>query len=142
MKGSDRIIKRLIQKAEEAREKAIARYSNFRVGAALLSKDGKIYTGCNIENPSLTLGVCAERVALYKALSEGAKSFDAIAVVSNEETYCSPCGSCRQLLWEFSPGLKVILMDREAGPMVKNIGELLPAVFDYRGLAKRRKKVT
>src|SRR5947209_4370861 len=91
----------LIAKAAEAREKALAPYSGFRVGAALRMKDGRIYTGCNIENVSYGLSICAERVALWKALSDGALEFEEMAIVTDAEALTSPCGACRQLLWEY-----------------------------------------
>jgi cytidine deaminase len=91
----------LVEKAKEARQRALAPYSGFMVGAAIETRSGQIYTGCNIENASYGLSICAERVALWKALSEGAKDFRAMAIVSNAETLTSPCGACRQLLWEY-----------------------------------------
>src|SRR6516225_7346238 len=91
----------LIALAAAAREKALAAYSGFKVGAALRARDGRIYTGCNIENASYGLSICAERVALWKALSEGASGFAEMAIVTDAETLTSPCGACRQLLWEY-----------------------------------------
>src|SRR5262247_751825 len=95
--SSIRMNPELIEKATEARERALARYSGFKVGAAIETGDGKIYTGCNIENASYGLSICAERVALWKALSEGARDFRQMAIVSDAETITSPCGACRQL---------------------------------------------
>ncbi len=103
------MVKRLIKKAEKAMRRAVAPYSKFKVGAALVTKKDKIYTGCNIENPSLMLSVCAEKVALLKALSEGERSFKTIAIVSNSKEYCYPCGSCRQMLWEFAKDVDIYL---------------------------------
>ena len=91
----------LIARAVEVRENACAGYSHYKVGAALLASSGKVYTGCNVENSTYGLTVCAERVALWKALSEGERTFTQIAVVTSSEPPASPCGACRQLLWEY-----------------------------------------
>ena len=98
----------LVQMALKAREYAYAPYSCFRVGAALLCSDGKVYTGCNIENASYPCGICAERTAAAKAVSEGHTAFEALAVVGSSQEICTPCGLCRQFLFEFAPGLKVL----------------------------------
>ena len=127
----DKQIKLLIDKAVAALQNAICNFSNFRVGAAILSKDGRIFTGCNIENSSLTMVICAERVALYKALSEGCKEFIAIAVAAEGQDFCLPCGSCRQLLFEFAPDLKIIMADSKKDYIVKKIEELLPMAFRF-----------
>lgn len=119
---------RLLSSAQEAMKRAIAPHSGFKVGVALLTQDGKTYTGCNIENPSLMLSVCAERVALLKALSEGAVAFKAMAIVSDPDRYCFPCGACRQLLVEFAPGIVVYLSSAE-GVRKFAIEELLPHPF-------------
>src|SRR5919198_5964088 len=99
----------LIKLATEARERAYAPYSNFKVGAALLSSTGLVFTGCNVENATFGLTVCAERVALWKALSEGHRRFTRVAVVTDAPTPAPPCGACRQLLWEFGGDLEVVL---------------------------------
>jgi len=122
-------VRTLISSAEEAMANAMAPYSKFKVGAALLSGDGTIYTGCNIENPSLMLSTCAERIAILKALSEGASTFKAIAIVSNDGGYCFPCGSCRQLIHEFAPEAEVYLKSDE-GIKKYTILELLPHPFE------------
>lgn len=101
---------RLIEAAEKSMRHAIAPYSRFKVGAAIATKKGRIYTGCNIESPSLMLSVCAEKMSLLKALSEGEKSFKAIAIVSNKKKYCYPCGSCRQMLWEFAKDVDIYVL--------------------------------
>lgn len=119
---------RLCQSAQGAMGHALAPHSGFRVGAALMDDQGHLHTGCNIENPSLMLTLCAERVALYKALSEGARSFKAIAIAAHTQEPCPPCGSCRQLLWEYAPELEVALIWRE-GVEVLSIAELLPRPF-------------
>jgi cytidine deaminase len=121
-------VQSLIAEAQEAMQKAVTPYSGFKVGAALLSEDGRTFSGCNIENPSLMLSVCAERVALLKALSEGHSRFRAIAIVSGDGRYCFPCGSCRQLLSEFAPGLDVYLRSL-AGTRKYSIRQLLPYPF-------------
>lgn len=103
------MVESLIKEAEKAMRCAVAPYSKFKVGTALVTKKGKIYTGCNIENPSLMLSVCAEKVALLKALSEGERSFKTIVIISNNKEYCYPCGSCRQMLWEFAKDVDIYL---------------------------------
>jgi cytidine deaminase len=122
-------VRSLISSAEDAMAHARAPYSGFRVGAALLAGDGKTYSGCNIENPSLMLSSCAERIAVLKAVSEGASRFKAIAIVSGDGSYCYPCGSCRQLLQEFAPGLSVYLKS-DTGVKKYSIEELLPYPFE------------
>ena len=121
-------IEKLIEAAEKAVRNAIAPYSKFKVGAAVLASDGRTFTGCNIENPSLMLTCCAERIALLKALSEGCKSFKALAVVSNKGDYCFPCGCCRQMLSEFAPGISIYLKSK-TGIKRYSIEELLPYPF-------------
>jgi cytidine deaminase len=118
----------LVRAAQKAVQNALAPYSGFRVGAALLSSNGRTYTGCNIENPSLMLTTCAERVALLKALSEGEREFRAIAVVSSEENPCFPCGTCRQMLTEYAPELEVYLLSG-SGTKTYRIKDLLPHAF-------------
>jgi len=118
----------LAESARQAMESAIAPYSKFRVGAALLTREGRVYTGCNVENPSLSLSVCAERVALLKALSEGEREFAAIAVYADGMDCCTPCGSCRQMLFEFAPEIVVVMVSRK-GYKTKKIKELLPGAF-------------
>ena len=119
----------LIGKAVEAKGKAYAPYSGFKVGAALLSRDGRVFTGCNVENASYGLTVCAERVALFKAVSEGAREFEAIAIACGKGP-CAPCGACRQVLFEFAPDLTVIMTDAEGKEVrVTRLSELLPEGF-------------
>jgi cytidine deaminase len=126
----------LIQYAIDAREKSRSILSNFKVGAALLTKSGKIYKGCNIENCTYGLTMCAERVALFKAISEGEKEFEKIAVVAGYEDnliYTTPCGACRQFLAEFGLDLEVICGYNEDGQMkVKTfrLKDLLPEAFE------------
>ena len=108
-------------------------YSGFKVGAALLAKDGSIYTGCNIENAAYSPSNCAERTAFFKAVSEGERDFEAIAVVGGKDTpgFCTPCGVCRQVMAEFCDPKKfrIILMDNKGGTITYLLEELLPAGF-------------
>lgn len=117
----------LIAKAMEAREKAYAPYSNFSVGAALLGKSGRVHTGCNVENASYGLAICAERTAVFKAVSEGEGEFEAIAVVT--ENGVTPCGACRQVLMEFGEDMQVIVADEAGEYRVFVLKELLPEAF-------------
>ena len=123
----------LIQTAIEARKRAYAPYSGFFVGAALLTADGRVFTGCNIENAAFTPTNCAERTAFFKAVSEGVRAFEAIAVVGGKgeepSEFCAPCGVCRQVMAEFcSPDFRVIL-GNENNQTVYTLSELLPASF-------------
>ena len=122
--------KSLIAAAQAARENAHAPFSNFRVGAALRAKSGRIYTGCNVENASYGLTVCAERVAILKALSEGERGFDALAVVTDTEKLTPPCGACRQLIWEFCGDIPVILSNLKGKVERERSSKLLPRPFD------------
>lgn len=124
----------LTKLASEARENAIAPYSGFRVGAAIQAADGSIYTGCNIENSTLGLTLCAERVALLKALSEGKRLFSRISVVTDTTTLTPPCGSCRQMLWEFCGNIEVELANLQEDSELHMMIELLPSPFDSRNL--------
>jgi cytidine deaminase len=123
----------LIALATEARERAYAPYSNYAVGAALRGKSGKIYTGCNVENAVYSLTICAERNALFKAVSEGEREFEALAVVTANGG--SPCGSCRQVLAEFGPHLRVLIAVPGKLTAVQTVAELLPRAFGPRDLA-------
>ena len=123
---------RLVAAARAARERAVAPYSRFKVGAALLARDGTIYTGCNVENASYGLTVCAERVALLKALSEGAREFSQIAVVADTASPTPPCGPCRQLLWEYCGDIPVVLANLTAISGQHQLKDLLPLPFDGR----------
>jgi cytidine deaminase len=117
----------LVSLAAEARKKAHAPYSNFAVGAALLAKSGRVYTGCNVENASYGLSICAERVAVFKAVSEGEREFEAIAVVT--ENGVTPCGACRQVLMEFGDDIQVIVADTAGHRRVFALADLLPEGF-------------
>lgn len=123
-------IDRLVELALRARENACAAYSNFKVGAAIEAASGKIYTGCNIENASYGLTVCAERVALWKALSEGDREFVRIVVASESDRPAPPCGPCRQLLWEYGRNLEVVLANTKGARETRRLAELLPEPFD------------
>lgn len=122
-------VEKLIKAAMAAREKAYAPYSKFRVGAALLTRDGRYYTGCNIENASYSLTCCAERVALFKAVSSGERDFEAIAVTAETEEYCTPCGACRQALAEFGGDIIVFMANKEGDYLEQTVAELLPGAF-------------
>jgi cytidine deaminase len=124
----------LVAKATEARQRALAPYSGFKVGAAILTQDGHIYTGCNIENASYGLSICAERVALWKALSEGAHDFRHMAIVTDAERLTSPCGACRQLLWEYCGDLAISLHSLRGPNEEHHLAELFPHPFDARSL--------
>ena len=129
----------LIKLALEARQKSYSPYSGFAVGAALLCKNGKVYTGCNIENSGYSATNCAERTAVFKAVSEGETDFEKIAVVGGNaqdtvpEKYCPPCGICRQVLREFcSSDFEIIIARTTEDYKVMTLGELLPESFDKR----------
>ncbi|MBR2403081.1 MAG: cytidine deaminase [Lachnospiraceae bacterium] len=130
--------KTLIREAITAKEMAYAPYSHFRVGAALLTKEGKIYRGCNIENVAFTPTNCAERTAFFKAVSEGEKEFAAIAVTGDADDYLYPCGVCRQVMVEFCDlqEFKVIVANTEDDYKVFSLGELVPGAFNSEELAK------
>lgn len=119
----------LIQAAQQARERAYVPYSHFAVGAALLAESGKVYQGCNIENASFGLTNCAERTAIFKAISEGDTRFTAIAVIADTEGPVSPCGACRQVLSELAPEARVILTNLKGDTTVTTVRELLPGAF-------------
>jgi cytidine deaminase len=124
----------LIQEALAARLNAHAPYSNFRVGAALETAGGRVYRGCNVENATYGLTVCAERVALWKAISEGEREFARIAVTSDSPKLITPCGACRQLLWEFGGDLEVVLATPSGLRETRRLKDLLPEAFDRKAL--------
>jgi len=133
IEGSSRKEEDLVALALEARKKAYVPYSHFPVGAALLAESGQVYAGCNVENASYGLSMCAERVAVFKAVAAGERQFKAIAVVS--ETMATPCGSCRQVLAEFGDDeLQIIVADPEGQMEIYTLGELLPAGFTSKDL--------
>ncbi len=124
----------LIAAAKRARENAYAKFSNFKVGAGLRASSGKIYGGCNVENATYGLTVCAERVAIFKAISEGERMFDAIAVVTDSDMLTPPCGACRQLIWEFCGDVPVVMSNLKGKVEVIRMRELLPKPFDASNL--------
>jgi cytidine deaminase len=121
----------LLQRAREARRNAYVPYSQFTVGAALLTSSGEVITGCNVENASYGLANCAERTAIFKAVSEGIRGFSAMAVVGLEDDApCAPCGACRQVMYEFAPDLVVITPGADGAPQLRTMRQLLPDAFD------------
>jgi cytidine deaminase len=120
----------LIAAARAACDRAIAPYSQFQVGAALETADGRLVSGCNIENASYGLTMCAERVAMFKALSEGHRAFVRIAIVADTELPTPPCGACRQILWEFAGDIEIVLANRHRVAATHQMSELLPHAFD------------
>ena len=122
---------RLVAAATAVRENASAPYSKFRVGAALLSEDGRIFTGCNVESASYGLTVCAERTAVFKAISEGVKGFRAVAVVTDAEPPASPCGACRQVLWDQCRDIDVVIATPRGIATRTRLAALLPMAFEF-----------
>ena len=120
----------LIAAARRARENAHAPYSNFSVGAALRAKSGRIFGGCNVENATYGLTVCAERVAIFKAISEGERGFDAVAVVTDADSLTPPCGACRQLIWEFCGDVPIVMANLKGKREVLQMRDLFPKPFD------------
>jgi cytidine deaminase len=129
-------IESLIETAKRARLQSVAPFSNFQVGAAVKTADGKVYTGCNVESASYGLTVCAERVAIWKALSEGERQFTDLAVVADTETLTPPSGTCRQIIWEFARGARIVFANLEGKSEEFHIADLLPRAFDARFLKK------
>ena len=124
----------LIEAARNARLQSVAPFSNFLVGAAVRTASGKVYTGCNIESASYGLTVCAERVAIWKALSEGERNFTELAVVADTDTLTPPCGTCRQIIWEFARNADIVFANLKGESEVFHIADLLPRAFDARFL--------
>ena len=123
-------IEQLMEEAKKAREKSYVPYSKFGVGAAILTTDGKVYHGCNIENAAYSMCNCAERTALFKAYSEGDRDFQMMAVVADTDRPCSPCGACRQVISELCPSnMKVILTNLKGDVEELTVAELLPGAF-------------
>ena len=132
---SEDSLQELIETAKSARLRSIAPFSNFLVGAAVKTEDGKVYTGCNVESASYGLTVCAERVAIWKALSEGERKFTELAIVADTATLTPPCGTCRQIIWEFSRNATIVLANLRGESEIVSIRELLPRAFDARFLS-------
>jgi cytidine deaminase len=124
----------LVTAAKEARQNSYAPYSEFRVGAAIEMEDGEIYTGCNVESASYGLTVCAERVAIWKAISEGKHKVKNIAVVADTKELTPPCGVCRQIIWEFGGNVPVTLANLNGGRETVEMKDLLPRAFDTKFL--------
>jgi len=132
----------LVSRAKAAKRFSHSPYSRFRVGAALLAEDGTIFTGCNIENSSYSLTVCAERTALFKAVSEGARPFTAIAIATDEDAFTPPCGACRQVMMDLAGDIDVILTRKNGHMKQLRLAELLPHPFGGKNLknVKRTKR--
>ena len=130
----------LIETAQKARLQSVAPFSGFLVGAAVKTDSGKVYTGCNVESASYGLTVCAERVAIWKALSEGERHFTELAVVADTETLTPPCGTCRQIIWEFARNATIVFANLDGQKEVFHMAELLPRAFDARFLQGAKKK--
>ena len=126
--------KSLAEKAVEAKSKALPTYSNFHVGAALLTDTDKVYTGCNIESSSYSLTICAERTAIFKAISEGERKFKAIAIAGDTKGFISPCGACRQVISDLCGNIDIILVDSKSNTKVLKASELLPFAFGDKDL--------
>jgi cytidine deaminase len=120
----------LIEAALKARENAHAPFSKFKVGAAIEDASGHIYAGCNVENATYGLTCCAERIAVFKAVSEGARNFIRVAVVADTETLTPPCGACRQILWEFCGDVELVLANLHGKSETMRLGTLFPRAFD------------
>jgi cytidine deaminase len=127
-------LQQLLETAKNARLQSIAPFSNFLVGAAIKTGKGKVYTGCNVESASYGLTVCAERVAIWKALSEGERDFSELAIVADTGSLTPPCGTCRQIIWEFAKNATIVLGNLRGETQVVSIKELLPRAFDARFL--------
>ena len=131
---SEESLQQLLETAKTARLQSIAPFSNFLVGAAIKTAEGKVYTGCNVESASYGLTVCAERVAIWKALSEGERDFIELAVVADTGSLTPPCGTCRQIIWEFAKNATIMLGNLRGETQIVSISELLPRAFDARFL--------
>ena len=128
----------LIRRAREARSKAYSPYSRVKIGAAVLTRDGSIYAGCNIENSSYGLSNCAERTAIFKAVSEGRRELVSISIVGDSEDFTRPCGACRQVMVQFNPRLRIIRIGLDDGYRSETTAEkLLPEAFNPSSLAKK-----
>lgn len=129
-----KIHKELAAIAQRAKLQAHAPYSNFHVGAALLAKNGRIFTGCNIENSSYSLTICAERTAIFKAYSEGIHEFTAIAIASDDPQYTPPCGACRQVLMDLAGNIEIVLSNKKNRIQIIKLKSLLPLAFTSKNL--------
>lgn len=131
---SEQSLQSLIEDATRARLHSVAPFSRFLVGAAVRAENGQVYIGCNVESASYGLTVCAERVAIWKALSEGERQFTELAVVADTESLTTPCGTCRQIIWEFCKHATIVLANLRGQKETVSIKELLPRGFDARFL--------
>lgn len=136
---SEESLQELIEIAKQARLHSIAPFSDFLVGAAVRTAEGKVYTGCNVESASYGLTVCGERVAIWKALSEGERDFTELAIVADTEALTPPCGTCRQIIWEFCKNAQLVLANLHGETEQCSIKELLPRAFDARFLSGAHK---
>ena len=137
---SEESLQELLETAKAARLRSIAPFSNFLVGAAIKTDEGKVYIGCNVESASYGLTVCAERVAIWKALSEGERHFTELAIVADTDTLTPPCGTCRQIIWEFVKNATIVLGNLQGESQIVSIRELLPRAFDARFLSAAKAK--
>ena len=133
--------KKLIEEARKVRENAYAPHSKFKVGAAVLTKSGRIYTGCNVENASFSIGICAERNAISNAIANGEKEIEVVAVVADTDPFTPPCGACRQFIQEFGPSAKVILANLNGKTKIYTQKQLLPYPFNFSLVEKSKKKI-
>ena len=124
----------LLEAALKVRENAYAPFSNFKVGAAVEDESGRIHTGCNVENATYGLTLCAERVAIFKAISEGARKFRRVAVAADAPKLTPPCGACRQILWEFCGDVEITLVNPQGETAVWRLKDLFPEPFDVQFL--------
>jgi len=131
--------KRLLVVAHDSKRRAHAPYSHFRVGAALESTSGRIYSGCNIESSSYGLTMCAERTAIFKAVSEGERNFRAIAVVADDPDFTPPCGACRQVLFDLAGNIDIIMVNRRGRIRIEKLKDLLPLAFNSKHLQPKKK---
>jgi cytidine deaminase len=132
--------KKLVEGALAAKKRAHAPYSHFRVGAALLTTSGRIYLGCNVEISTYALTICAERTAIFKAVSEGDRNFKAIAVVSDDPGYTPPCGACRQVLMDLAGNIDFLMINGKGKVKVLKMNKLLPHAFGQKNLERTKKK--
>lgn len=133
--------KELAELAVKAKEISLPTYSNFHVGAALLTEEGKIYSGGNIESSSYSLTICAERTAIFKAISEGERKFSAIAIASDAEGFCAPCGACRQVISDLCGNIDIILIDHNKEIKIEKLSTLLPMAFSESDLKDSSKGI-
>lgn len=130
----------LVKTALQAKKRAFAPYSKFRVGAALLASNGNVYSGCNVEISTYALTICAERTAIFKAISEGDRNFKAIAVVSDDSEFTPPCGACRQVLMDLAGNIDFIMINGKRKTKIMKLRELLPHAFGRKNLQRTLQK--